>query len=389
LFTFVFVTVSFSHKMQRMDVDADGTFPLPRLTIKDASDVNDDHVVFSLHTVDLALANSLRRVFTAEVPTMAIELVKVLRNTSILHDEYLVHRLGLVPLRAAPGAMSHFVFNDVCNCATGYCDHCSVRLTLAVSCDANSNDPNSSSSSSSMNPTGISSSSSSSSATAAGIGANANGTSAAGTASDHRLITARDLISSSEWVKPYLGPDDPGVQLLQLKTGQAVELECVARKGIGKLHAKWQPVCAARFSRAPEVSLVGETVAQLEPEEKEALAASCPVGVYRYEPTTDMLAVEHADRCMFCRECVVRGAAIVAEREARTGQRMRQRTVVQIGERRDWATGVVDVEMHVEGTGSLPVPEVVSTGLDVLKAKIEKIREEFMRAVPRFGSHHM
>jgi DNA-directed RNA polymerase I and III subunit RPAC1 len=43
-----------------------------------------------------------RRILLAEIPTMAIEKVFVYDNSSILHDEFLAHRLGLVPIFADP-----------------------------------------------------------------------------------------------------------------------------------------------------------------------------------------------------------------------------------------------------------------------------------------------
>lgn len=61
-----------------------------------------DTLQFDLVGVDASLANAIRRVLIAEVPTMAIEKVFVMNNTSIIHDDVLAHRLGLVPIKADP-----------------------------------------------------------------------------------------------------------------------------------------------------------------------------------------------------------------------------------------------------------------------------------------------
>ena len=42
-----------------------------------------------------------------QIPTVAIEEVYVWNNTSIMQDEVLCHRLGLVPLRIDPRSMTY------------------------------------------------------------------------------------------------------------------------------------------------------------------------------------------------------------------------------------------------------------------------------------------
>ena len=90
----------------------------PQVTIRQ---IKKDSVDFVLSNVDLAyvssirinknrFANSLRRIILAELPTVgsdsfkddslivAIDLVEIEVNTSVLTDEFIAHRLGMIPL---------------------------------------------------------------------------------------------------------------------------------------------------------------------------------------------------------------------------------------------------------------------------------------------------
>lgn len=59
-------------------------------------------LVFDLIGVDAPFANALRRILLSEIPTVAIEHVWIHNNTSIIQDEVLAHRLGLIPIKVDP-----------------------------------------------------------------------------------------------------------------------------------------------------------------------------------------------------------------------------------------------------------------------------------------------
>ena len=101
-------------------------------------------VRFILSDTDMSMANALRRIMIAEVPTLAIDLVEFHDNTTVLNDEYLAHRLGLIPLRyqspnhhLSGGNDIHGVFlpHDECACYDR-CPKCSVEFYLDVKYDA-------------------------------------------------------------------------------------------------------------------------------------------------------------------------------------------------------------------------------------------------------------
>jgi DNA-directed RNA polymerase II subunit RPB3 len=64
------------------------------------NELDDKHISFVLEGVELGMANALRRTMIADIPTLAIELVEIEDNTSVLADEFIAHRLGLIPLQS-------------------------------------------------------------------------------------------------------------------------------------------------------------------------------------------------------------------------------------------------------------------------------------------------
>ncbi len=58
-----------------------------------------EKIALKLKGVPLQYANALRRVCLNGVPIFAIDTVDIIENTSVLPDEGLAHRLGLIPLK--------------------------------------------------------------------------------------------------------------------------------------------------------------------------------------------------------------------------------------------------------------------------------------------------
>lgn len=63
---------------------------------------DDRKAVFVVRDISPAFANAIRRAILADVPTMAIDTVRVIENTSVMFDEMIGLRLGLVPLSTPP-----------------------------------------------------------------------------------------------------------------------------------------------------------------------------------------------------------------------------------------------------------------------------------------------
>ncbi len=149
-------------------------------------------IVVKFNNVPRQYVNSLRRLAISEVPTLAIDDVVMLENSSVMHDEAVAHRLGLIPLRTDPG---RFVMPHECDCkSTLGCSKCRVLLVLDSEASEKS-----------------------------------------------KVVLSGELVSEDELVKPV----SKDIPIVVLAPSQKLKFEAYARLGIGKDHAKWQPTSAA------------------------------------------------------------------------------------------------------------------------------------------------
>ncbi|KJX94759.1 DNA-directed RNA polymerase II subunit RPB3 like protein [Zymoseptoria brevis] len=201
-----------------MDADDAG----PKVTIRET---NKTTIKFALSNTSLAFANSIRRIMLAEIPTIAIDLVEVEANTSVLADEFLAHRLGLIPL-STRGVEEMVDWRD-CDQCDEHCDQCSVILRLNVA--NRSSDQNLKVFARDL-------------FVESGANAGYNRSNGMGNSSDELPERGRPIV---------MDRDNQGPLICQLRRGQEVKLKCIARKGIAKEHAKWAPTAAIGFEYDP------------------------------------------------------------------------------------------------------------------------------------------
>ena len=92
--------------------------------------LDEEEMVFDMIGIDPAIANAFRRILLSEVPTMAIEKVFILNNTSMIQDEMLSHRLGLIPIKADPRKFKDKNAEDESD------EHNIITFRLQVKCEA-------------------------------------------------------------------------------------------------------------------------------------------------------------------------------------------------------------------------------------------------------------
>ncbi|KAK0537041.1 RNA polymerase II subunit 3 [Tilletia horrida] len=205
----------------------------PKVTVQQ---LTSERVAFTLENVDLSFANALRRVMIAEVPTLAIEHVEIRANTTVLPDDMIAHRMGLIPL-ISKHCMQSMRLQEDCDCETEEgCDNCAVELELKASCTEGM----------------LTITSKTHLIRSATFGA-ASGLTMPDVPLDPQLAAWRD--PNFGMPIDFRAGEDMGIVVARLRKGQELHLRCVARRGFGKEHAKWSPIAAVGFEYDPHNKL--------------------------------------------------------------------------------------------------------------------------------------
>jgi DNA-directed RNA polymerase subunit D len=174
-----------------------------------------DRLYFTVTDITPQMANALRRTIISDTPVMAIESVLFYDNSSILNDEVLAHRLGLLPLKTD---LKTYNLVSECTCKQKGCGKCTAVLTLDVE--------------------------------------------------GPKTVYASDLKPKD----PEVTPVYPKTPLVKLTEGQKVKLEAKAILGRGSDHIKWQAGLASYEEKKDAYHFMIESYGQLPVKELVSIA---------------------------------------------------------------------------------------------------------------------
>jgi len=200
-------------------------------------------VHFLAEGLDVAFANALRRTMLTRLPAMAIDEVLVLENTSVMYDEMLAHRMGLVPLVTD---LESYNLPEECDCEGKGCSLCQCTLTLEKQAG-----------------------------------------------DEEEIVYSRDLSSQDPKVIPALGE----IPLVKLAPNQRLIIEAYARLGKGVENAKYQPVSTVSYKYVPIVEVNKDKCNQCGD-----CVKVCPKNILLVEG--DTIATQNTLDCSLCEACV-------------------------------------------------------------------------------------
>ncbi|KAF1949420.1 DNA-directed RNA polymerases I and III subunit RPAC1 [Byssothecium circinans] len=306
-------------------------------------------LVFSLVGLDASIANAFRRILIAEIPSLAIEDVFIFQNTSIVQDEVLAHRLGLIPLcsdRERLRKMQWYIKPaEGEEDPEGLTDYNTVVFHLKMTCEWKED----------------------------GLEKAAKGETDPNELYINHSVYARDLIwaphgkQESEWVDDPEHPRavHPKILIAKMRPGQELDIRMHAYKGIGQDHAKFSPVATASYRLLPVIDILRPIVG---PDAKK-FARCFPSGVIGYDKVT----LEDTQKYKELKDKVGETKAVVVDAMKDTVSRECFRhpefkDKVKLGRVRDHFI------FRVESTGQYDSDELFVESVRLLKIKAQRIK---------------
>eukprot|EP00118_Oscarella_pearsei_P009286 m.52742 g.52742 ORF g.52742 m.52742 type:complete len:322 (+) comp34234_c0_seq9:3425-4390(+) len=247
--------------------------------------LSENEMEFDMIGIDASVANAFRRILLAEVPTMAIEKVFILNNTSVIQDEVLAHRLGLIPIFADP---RKFEFRPNVDDESTCNESNTIELSLKVKCT--------------RNPKALKEA----------------------THPDDLYLHSKVTSSNLKWTPlgqqlQKFGPNGiravhNDILIAKLRPGQEIDLKVHCVKGIGQDHAKFSPVATASYRLLPEIVIKKPITGDL----ADRFSRCFPDGVIAVESIQGMLVLTIGTESKYtCRDSVLLLSQVSKQRELR------------------------------------------------------------------------
>lgn len=129
-------------------------------------------------------------------------------------------------------------------------------------------------------------------------------------------------------------------------------------QGLGKIHAKFNPVCTCAMKYEPEIRINEDAMSRLTPDEKQRFVNDCQPEVFHYDETTDQVEVRNPMAANNIDEILKVGLLL---------SKSQPDNLVQIR--------IVPERYHfeVETTGALSPMQVLRSALRVLQHKLHAV----------------
>lgn len=276
---------------------------------------------FDLIHIDTSIANAFRRIMISEVPSVAPEAVYMFMNTSVIQDEVLAHRIGLIPLKVDPDLLTWVDKTQDEN--ERYTEDNTIVLSLDVVCTKNPHAPKNA-----TDPKEL---------------------------YRNSHVYARDLkfepqgTQLERFKNSPVVPCDPDILLAKLRPGQEISLRAHCILGVGGDHAKFSPVATASYRLLPVIDIKEPITGELAVKFQKCF----PPGVIGIDGKSGEAYVADARRDTVSREVLRHG-----EFDGK----------VKLGRMRDHFI------FNVESTGAMSPEEIFFKSVRVLKNKAEYLR---------------
>ncbi|GAW80293.1 DNA-directed RNA polymerase II [Plasmodium gonderi] len=282
-----------------------------------------DEMSFVLCNSNTGMANALRRIMLSEIPTLAIDVVNVYENTSPFHDEFLAHRLGLIPIDSRN--VKNYEFREKCKCKET-CSKCTIQYVIQVKCN-------------NAHKIDIS----------------------------HYDIESVDHEPNIPMPTPYQNrknkmEENSAIPIVTLSKNQTLHVKLIATKGIGKMHAKWIPANVS-YRIDHKVQIKHNLINTLSRENKLLIANTLNKNCYILKNTD----ADDSDVYLKLNENM---SVVMAESCIELLNELGHKDIVKI------IYDETKFHFKVESVGSMPPEQVVEMAIEILENKLKTLEPQ-------------